>query len=59
MAKIRAAIGATLRDPVYLAAVEKQGLSAKGWDADSYGRLIRAQIDKWTPIIKAAGIKLD
>ena len=59
LTRIMSAVDATLADPAYRASVTKQGLTIKGWDAASYGQLIRSQIERWTPIIKAAGVKLD
>jgi tripartite-type tricarboxylate transporter receptor subunit TctC len=57
LARLQAAVKATLADPAYQAAVAKQGLTLKDWDADSYRRLIQSQIVKWKPIVKAAHLK--
>lgn len=59
LARIMKAVDATLADPAYQASVTKQGLTLKRWDAASYRQLIRSQIERWTPIIKGAGIKLE
>lgn len=57
LGRLQAAVKATLADPEYQAAVAKQGLTLKNWDADSYRQLIQSQIVKWKPIVKAANLK--
>ena len=58
LARLKSAFNATLADPAYQESVARQGLTLKGWDGDSFGQLIRSQIDKWAPIVKAANIDL-
>lgn len=57
LALIKTAFDATLADPAYLESVTKQGLTPKHWDAESFNRLIQAQVIKWRPVVKAANIK--
>lgn len=57
LARLQAAVKATLADPAYQAAVTKQGLTLKNWDADSYRQLIQSQIIIWKPIVMAAHLK--
>jgi tripartite-type tricarboxylate transporter receptor subunit TctC len=58
LAKLKAAADATLADPAYRNSVARQGLTPNGWDGESFGRLIRSQIEKWAPIVKAAHLEL-
>jgi tripartite-type tricarboxylate transporter receptor subunit TctC len=59
LARLKSAVDASLADPAYQASIAKKGLTLKNWDSASYGKLIRSQIEKWTPIIKAANINLE
>jgi tripartite-type tricarboxylate transporter receptor subunit TctC len=58
LAELKAAASAALADPAYRESVARQGLTLNGWDGESFGRLIRAQIEKWAPIVKAAHLEL-
>jgi tripartite-type tricarboxylate transporter receptor subunit TctC len=58
LAELKAAASAALADPTYRESVAGQGLTLNGWDGESFGRLIRAQIEKWAPIVKAAHLEL-
>ena len=57
LAKLRAAVRATLADPAYVAALKKRGMDPATWDADSFSQLIAAQMAKWKPVVQAAHIK--
>jgi tripartite-type tricarboxylate transporter receptor subunit TctC len=58
VAKLKSATTAVLADPAYRDSVARQGLTLKDWDGDSFQKLIRAQIAKWTPVVKAAHLVL-
>jgi putative tricarboxylic transport membrane protein len=58
LARLKDAATATLADPAYQQSIIRQGLTLKGWDGDSFGQLIRSQIEKWAPIVKAANLDL-
>ena len=58
IAKLKSATAAVLADPAYRDSVARQGLTLKNWDGDSFQRLIRVQIAKWTPVVKAAHLVL-
>jgi tripartite-type tricarboxylate transporter receptor subunit TctC len=54
VAKLKNATAAVLADPAYRDSVARQGLTLKDWDGDSFQKLIRSEIAKWTPVVKAA-----
>lgn len=56
LARLKSATGAALADPAYRESVARQGLTLHDWDADSFERLIRSQVVKWAPVVKAAHI---
>ncbi|MFZ1920032.1 MAG: tripartite tricarboxylate transporter substrate binding protein [Xanthobacteraceae bacterium] len=56
LARLRSATAAALADPAYRASVARQGLTLQDWDANSFERLIRSQVAKWAPVVKAAHI---
>lgn len=56
LARLRSAAAAALADPAYRASVARQGLMLQDWDADSFERLIRSQVAKWAPVVKAARV---
>jgi tripartite-type tricarboxylate transporter receptor subunit TctC len=58
VAKLKSATAAVLADPAYRDNVARQGLTLKDWDGDSFQKLIRAEIAKWTPVVKAAHLVL-
>jgi tripartite-type tricarboxylate transporter receptor subunit TctC len=57
LAKLRAAVRATLADPAYTSALKTRSMDPATWDADSFSQLIAAQIVKWKPVVQAAHIK--
>jgi tripartite-type tricarboxylate transporter receptor subunit TctC len=59
VAKLRAALKAAQMDPTYRRNVAAKGVDIENWDAESFAALIKSDRAKWTPIIRAAGIKLD
>jgi tripartite-type tricarboxylate transporter receptor subunit TctC len=58
--RLNAEIGAILADPPV-----RQKLAAQGFDLaptntpESFGQLIRDDMAKWTPVVKASGAKVD
>jgi tripartite-type tricarboxylate transporter receptor subunit TctC len=58
LARLKGATAAVLADPTYRDSIAKQGLTLKDWDSDSFQRLIRSQIAKWTPVVQAAHLVL-
>jgi tripartite-type tricarboxylate transporter receptor subunit TctC len=60
LAKLNAAIAGALADPAVqkrLAEIGQEMPSAEQMTPDGFGAFHRAEMDKWTPIIKAANIK--
>lgn len=49
------ALTALIDTPAYVAAVEKLSLDAFASSPAALGRLVRADIDRWAPVIKASG----
>jgi tripartite-type tricarboxylate transporter receptor subunit TctC len=58
VARLKSATAAVLAEPAYRDSVARQGLTLKDWDGDSFQKLIRAEIAKWTPVVKAAHLVL-
>jgi tripartite-type tricarboxylate transporter receptor subunit TctC len=55
--KLNADTVAILREPAIKDALEKTGVAVSGSTPDELARLVKAEIDLWGPVIKAAGIK--
>ena len=50
---------ALLKTPEVMAAFETQAFEAGGGSPDDLGKLLRDEFTKWTPVIKAAGIRVE
>ena len=57
--KLNQAIGDILRQPEVKEALLKQGAEAAPSTPEELGKFVQSELAKWTPIIKAAGIKAD
>ena len=57
--KVNADTVAILREPAVIAALEKTGVVVAGSTPAELARMLKAEIDLWGPIIKAAGIKVE
>lgn len=57
--RIGADIGAAVRSPELSARMAQLGMEPVGSSPDEYDALIRTEIDKWSKVVKTAGIKLD
>ena len=57
--KMNADTIAALADPVVKSKLEQMDYAPKGSSPGELASLVRAEIDKWTTIIKTAGIKID
>jgi tripartite-type tricarboxylate transporter receptor subunit TctC len=57
--KLNADTVAILREPAIIAALEKTGVSVAGSTPAELTRMLKAEIDLWGPVIKAAGIKVE
>ena len=59
VAKLNASINAALRMPDVRAKLEGVGIEIQGGTPEQFGNVIKAEVEKWGRIVKAAGIKAD
>jgi tripartite-type tricarboxylate transporter receptor subunit TctC len=57
--KLNADTVVILREPAIIAALEKTGVVVAGTTPAELARMLKAEIDLWGPVIKAAGIKVE
>jgi tripartite-type tricarboxylate transporter receptor subunit TctC len=57
--KMHADTAAALADPAIKGRLEQLGLFVVGSTPDQLGRFVKAEMDKWGPLIKEAGIKVE
>jgi tripartite-type tricarboxylate transporter receptor subunit TctC len=57
--KLNADTVAILREPAIIAALEKTGVVVTSSTPAELARMLKAEIDLWGPVIKAAGIKVE
>jgi tripartite-type tricarboxylate transporter receptor subunit TctC len=57
--KMHADTAAALADPAIKGRLEQLGLFVVGSTPDQLGRFLKAEMDKWGPLIKEAGIKVE
>ena len=57
VARVSRETAASLKDPAVLKIFSEQQIVASYRDSDEFARYIRAELDKWGPIIKTLGIK--
>lgn len=55
--RLEAGAAAALADKAYRDNVARQGLTMKNWDGPSFRKLVKDQVEKWRPIVKAAHIE--
>jgi tripartite-type tricarboxylate transporter receptor subunit TctC len=59
VAKLNASINAALQMPDVRTKLEANGIEIQGGTPEHFGNVIKAEVEKWGRIIKAAGIKAD
>jgi tripartite-type tricarboxylate transporter receptor subunit TctC len=59
IARLNAEINAILKQPDVVQKMNAAGFDLVGGTPEEFGALIRAESDKWAPVIKSAGIKID
>ena len=59
IARLNAEINAILKQPDVAQKLSAAGFDLIGGTPEDLGALIRAESDKWAPVIKSAGIKID
>ena len=57
--RLNRAIEAVLREPQIRSRLHHAGLEPAGGSAQSFAALIRAESEKWAPVIRATGAKID
>jgi tripartite-type tricarboxylate transporter receptor subunit TctC len=59
VARIGADAAAALRDPALKAKYAELGMDAVGSTPEAFGAFLRAEIEKWAPVVRASGAKAD
>jgi tripartite-type tricarboxylate transporter receptor subunit TctC len=59
VARLNAEINAILKDPAVRSALNAQGFELVGGTPEDFGNLIRSESEKWAPVIKKTGAKID
>jgi len=57
--RLNTEVNAILRDPAVKTALNAQGFELVGGTPEDFGNLIRSESDKWAPIIKKTGARID
>lgn len=57
--RLNADINAILRDPAVKSALNAQGFDLVGGTPEDFARLIRSDSDKWAPVIRKTGARID
>jgi len=57
--RLNADINAILKDPAVKSALNAQGFELVGGTPDDFAKLIRSESDKWAPVIRKTGAKID
>ena len=57
--RLNAEMNAVLKMPDVVQKMNAAGFELIGGTPEAFGALIRAESDKWAPVIKSAGIKID
>lgn len=57
--RLNAEINAVLKDPAVKTALNAQGFELVGGTPEAFGQLIRSESDKWAPVIRTTGARID
>ena len=57
--RLNTEINAILKDPAVKSALNAQGFELVGGTPEDFGNLIKSESDKWAPIIKKVGVRID
>ena len=57
--RLEAAVQAAVADPEYRASLVKQGAAVADASAEQYRALLRSEAERWGPIARAAGLKIE
>jgi len=59
IARLNAEINAVLKEPDVVQKLHAQGFDLIGGTPEEFGALIKGESDKWAPVIKRLGLKID
>jgi tripartite-type tricarboxylate transporter receptor subunit TctC len=59
VARLNAELNAILKDAAVKSALNGQGFELVGGTPEDFAHLIRGESDKWAPVIKRLGLKVD
>lgn len=59
IARLNRALAEALRDPAVRERLKQAGLEAVGGTPEQFAALIRAEADKWAPVIRATGARIE
>jgi len=59
VARLNAEINAILKDPEVVKKMQAQGFDLVGGTPEDFGALMKADTDRWAPVIKQVGLKVD
>jgi len=57
--KLNAEINAVLKMPDVVQKMQAQGFDLVGGTPEAFGALLKAEVDRWAPVIKKVGLKVD
>ncbi|HEX2828392.1 MAG TPA: tripartite tricarboxylate transporter substrate binding protein [Burkholderiales bacterium] len=57
--RLNAEINAILKDPTVKSALNTQGFDLIGGTPEGFAKLIRSESDKWAPVIRKTGVRID
>ena len=59
IARLNAEINAVLKEPDVVKKMQAQGFDLIGGTPEAFGALVKGETDKWAPVIKKVGLKID
>jgi tripartite-type tricarboxylate transporter receptor subunit TctC len=59
IARLNAEIEAILKDPEVVARMQAQGFALVGGSPEAFGALVKSETERWAPVIKKVGLKVD
>jgi len=57
--RLNTEIGAVLKDPDVVQKMNASGFALVGGTPEEFGALIKGESDKWAPVIRKAGVKIE
>ncbi len=57
--RLNSEINAILRDPAVKSALNVQGFDLIGGTPENFEKLIRSESEKWAPVIRKTGVRID